>query len=54
LDSEVQYRKLNQTLPCNNNGNVGTGVCIAPSAVPLGITKDPSNWVYRATITFDY
>jgi len=52
LDSEVQYRKLNQTLPCNNNGNAG--VCGTPTAIPLGITKDPSNWVYRATITFDY
>jgi hypothetical protein len=54
LDSEVQYHKVWQDLPCNNNGNVGTGVCLAPTAVPLGITKDPSNWVYRATITMDY
>jgi Porin subfamily len=52
LDSEVQYRKLNQTLPCNNNGVAG--VCLTPTAVPLGITANPSNWVYRATITFDW
>jgi hypothetical protein len=53
LDSEVQYRKLNQDLPCNNNGNTGIG-CIAPTAIPLNITKDPSSWVYRATITMDW
>jgi hypothetical protein len=54
LDAEVQYSKVWQDLPCNNNGNVGTGICIAPTAVPLGITKDPSNWVYRTTITMDW
>jgi hypothetical protein len=54
LDSEVQYSKIWQDLPCNNNGNVGTGVCLTPTAIPLGITKDPSSWVYRATITFDW
>jgi hypothetical protein len=53
LDAEVQYSKIWQDLPCNNNGNVG-GVCIAPTAIPLGITKDPSNWVYRTTITYDW
>jgi hypothetical protein len=54
LDSEVQWRRVNQTLPCNNNGNVNTGVCLTPTAIPLGISQNPSNWVYRATITFDY
>jgi Porin subfamily len=52
LDSEVQYHKLNQDLPCNNNGNAGP--CGVATAIPLGITKDPSNWVYRTTITFDW
>jgi hypothetical protein len=54
LDSEVQWRKVSQDLPCNNNGNTGTGACLAPTPIPLGITQDPSNWVYRATITFDW
>jgi hypothetical protein len=54
LDSEVQWRRVNQTLPCDNNGNTSTGVCLTPTAIPLGISQNPSNWVYRATITFDY
>ena len=54
LDSEVQYRMVKQDLPCNNNGNVGTGVCGTPTAIPFGITKDPNSWVYRATITMDW
>jgi hypothetical protein len=59
LDSEVQYRIVNQTLPCNNNGNVG-GVCGTPTAMPLGISQvypfhtRENNWVYRTTITFDW
>jgi hypothetical protein len=52
LDSEVQYRVVNQTLPCNNNGNFGG--CGAPTAIPFGITNNPRNWVYRTTITFDW
>jgi hypothetical protein len=53
-DFEVQYSKVWQDLPCNNNGNVGTGVCGLPIAIPLNITKDPSNWVWRTTITYNY
>jgi hypothetical protein len=53
LDSEIQYRWLNQGLPCNNNGNVGAG-CGAPTAIPLGITTSPRNWVLRETITMDW
>jgi hypothetical protein len=53
LDAEIQYFKIWQDLPCNNNGNVG-GVCFAPTALPLGITKDPSTWVWRTTITMDW
>jgi hypothetical protein len=60
LDSEVQYRIVNNTLPCNNNGNVGTGVCLTPTAVPLGISQTDAfhtrsnNWVLRETITMDW
>jgi hypothetical protein len=53
LDSEVQYSKVWATLPCANNG-LALAVCGTPTAVPLGITKDPSNFVYRATITMDW
>jgi hypothetical protein len=53
LDAEVQYHILNQDLPCNNNGNVG-GVCGVATAIPLGLSQNPSNWVYRTTITFDW
>jgi hypothetical protein len=52
LDSEVQYRKVNQSLPNNCNGNVGCGIAGTP--IPLGIAQNPSNWVYRATITMDW
>jgi len=51
MDLEVQYRKLNQELPANCNGGA---VCVAPTAIPLGISQNPGNWVGRATITFDY
>ena len=60
LDSEVQYRIVNNTLPCNNNGNVGTGVCLIPTAMPLGISQTDAfhtrsnNWVLRETITMDW
>ena len=60
LDSEVQYRIVNSTLPCNNNGNVGTGVCLTPTAMPLGISQTDAfhtksnNWVLRETITMDW
>jgi hypothetical protein len=53
LDSEIQYRIVNQTLPNNCNGNVG-GPCLLPTAIPLGITQNPRNWVYRTTITMDW
>jgi hypothetical protein len=53
-DFEVQYAKLNANLPNNCNGGGPSGVCAPASLIPLGITKDPSNWVTRATITFDY
>jgi hypothetical protein len=53
LDSEVQYRIVNATLPCNNNGVVGGG-CGLATAVPFGITINPRSWVYRTTITFDW
>jgi Porin subfamily len=53
LDSEVQYSKVWATLPCANNG-LALAVCGTPTAIPLGITKDPSNFVYRATITMDW
>jgi hypothetical protein len=53
LDAEVQYSKIWQDLPCNNNGNVGAA-CGLATAIPFGITKDPSNWVYRTTITYDW
>jgi Porin subfamily len=57
LDSEVQYRVLNQTLPCNNNGNTAIA-CGLPTAVPTG-QKDAfhvkaDSWVYRATITMNW
>lgn len=46
---EVQYSKLWQDMPCNNNGDA-TIACITPTALPAGITKDPSNVVYRFTV----
>jgi len=52
-DFEVQYLKVWQDLPCNNNGLAGP-VCGAPTALPVGISKDPSSWVWRTTLTFDY
>ncbi len=53
LDSEVQYRMVNQALPCNNNGNVAA-VCGTPTAIPLGIALNPTSWVLRETVTFDW
>jgi hypothetical protein len=53
LDAEVQYSKVWADLPCANNGLAGP-VCATPTAVPLGITKDPSNYVFRSTITMDW
>jgi hypothetical protein len=52
LDSEIQYRQLHQALPSNCNGNVGCGIAGTP--MPLGIAQNPSNWVYRTTITMDW
>jgi hypothetical protein len=52
LDAEVQYNKVMADLPCNNNGLAG--VCGVPTAIPLGITKDPSNYVTRFTLTMDW
>jgi hypothetical protein len=54
LDSEVQWRVNHQALPNNCNGGGPGGVCFAPTAIPLGISQNPSNWVYRTTITFDW
>jgi Porin subfamily len=54
LDSEVQYRILNQDLPNNCNGNTNGTQCFLPTAIPLGIAKDPRTWVYRTTITYDW
>jgi hypothetical protein len=52
-DFEVQYLKVWQDLPGNCNGNV-SGVCLAPTALPVGIAKDPDSWVFRTTITYDW
>jgi len=54
LDSEVQYRIVNQALPNNCNGGGAGGVCFAPTPIPLGIAQNPRNWVLRETITFDW
>jgi hypothetical protein len=53
VDFELQYRKIWQDLPCNNNG-VTSGACGTPTALPLGIAQDPSTWVWRTTLTFDW
>ena len=52
LDSEVQYRMINQSLPNNCNGNIGCGV--AGTALPSNIALNPTSWVFRDTITFDW
>ena len=58
LDSEIQYRIVNQTLPCNNNGMVGG--CGTPTAIPFGISQTDAfhtrenSWVLRETITMDW
>jgi hypothetical protein len=58
-DTEVQYLKVWQDLPCNNGGVVGLATC-TPSAATLaalatvGGNKDPSTWVWRNTITFNW
>jgi hypothetical protein len=54
VDFEAQYRKLWQDLPNNCNGGGPGGVCFAPTALPVGINKDPSNWVWRTTLSFDW
>ncbi len=47
---EVQYIMLNQALPSNCNG--GNGPCAAATDPAIfGVTKDPSGWVGRLTIT---
>jgi len=56
LAFEVQYNKLWQDLPNNCNGDItaaGQAACagVAPTALPVGITKDPSNVVFRLTAT---
>jgi hypothetical protein len=53
-DFELQYRKLWQDLPNNCNGGGPGGICFLPTALPVGINKDPSNWVWRTTITMDW
>ena len=64
VDWEVQYLKVWQDLPCNNNGNVAVAVCGAPTILagaggtlgnPLGsIAQNPDSWVFRTTITYDW
>ena len=62
VDFEAQYRKVWQDLPCNNNGNTAAGGlgCVptnlggTQSVLPVGIDKDPSTWVWRTTLTFDW
>jgi hypothetical protein len=64
VDWEVQYLKVWQDLPCNNNGNLATAGCGAPTilagaggtaANPLGsIAQNPDSWVFRTTITYDW
>ncbi len=53
LDTEVQYLKVWQDLPCNNNGNAAAA-CGVATALPVGISKDPDSYVWRNTITFDW
>jgi hypothetical protein len=52
LDSEIQYRMVNQALPNNCNGNIGCGV--AGTALPSNIAQNPNSWVFRDTLTFDW
>jgi hypothetical protein len=52
LDSEVQYRLINQNLPNNCNGNIGCGIAATP--LPSNVALNPSSWVLRETITFDW
>jgi hypothetical protein len=64
VDWEVQYLKVWQDLPCNNNGNLAAVGCGAPTilagaggtaANPLGsIAQNPDSWVFRTTITYDW
>ena len=54
LDSEVQYRMINQSLPNNCNGNTNGIGCFAPTALPTGIALNPRNLVVRETITMDW
>jgi hypothetical protein len=53
LDFEVQYLKVWQDLPCNNNG-LALAVCGAPTTLPFGIAKDPDTYVFRATLSKDW
>jgi hypothetical protein len=53
-DFEVQYLKVWQDLPCNNNGNVAVAACGLATALPVGIAQNPDSWVFRTTITYDW
>jgi hypothetical protein len=52
VDFEVQYLKIWQDLPSNCNGIAGCAVAATP--LPLGIAQNPSSWVWRTTLTFDW
>jgi hypothetical protein len=61
IDFEAQYSKLWQDLPCNANGGVATAASCTSTAlggtqtaVPGNVSKDPSSWVWRTTITYDW
>jgi hypothetical protein len=54
VDWEVQYLKVWQDLPCNNNGNLAIAACGTPTAIPVGIAQNPDSWVFRTTITYDW
>jgi hypothetical protein len=47
---EVQYNKITRDLPGNCNGGLSACVAATDPAI-FGVTKDPSNWVGRLTIT---
>jgi len=49
VDSEVQYRILNENMPANCNGVIGCGAIGS-----LGTVQKANNWVYRTTLTFDW
>lgn len=60
VDFEAQYRKVWQDFPCNNNGlAIGGPGCVVggpggATPLPIGIAQDPSTWVWRTTLTFDW